>query len=91
VGCVPSWRVRPSTARSTLPPQVLDVLKGLAKGGVTILATVHSPSSYGFALFDRSAAALLELGVRLHALEPPLKRLDQTEAAPPTWLPSCAA
>jgi hypothetical protein len=28
------------------------VLKALSDGGVTVIATVHSPTSYAFSLFD---------------------------------------
>jgi ABC-type histidine transport system ATPase subunit len=34
------------------PGQVLTVIKGLAAEGVTIVATIHSPTSYAFSLFD---------------------------------------
>lgn len=33
--------------------QVMTVVKGLAKTGTTICATIHSPSSHCFSLFDR--------------------------------------
>ena len=33
--------------------QVMTVVKGLAKTGTTICATIHSPTSYCFGLFDR--------------------------------------
>lgn len=33
--------------------EVMTVVKNLASGGVTVCATVHSPTSYCFSLFDR--------------------------------------
>ena len=33
--------------------KVMDVVKGLAKGGLTVCATIHSPTAHAFALFDR--------------------------------------
>lgn len=33
--------------------EVLSVIKGIAEEGVTVCATIHSPSSYCFNLFDR--------------------------------------
>lgn len=31
----------------------MELVKGLAADGTTICATIHSPSAYAFALFDR--------------------------------------
>ena len=33
-------------------PQVMTVVKGLVKNGITICATIHSPTPYCFNLFD---------------------------------------
>lgn len=33
--------------------QVISLIKGLAMEGVTVVATVHSPTAYAFSLFDR--------------------------------------
>ena len=32
--------------------QVLKVLRKVANGGVTVVAAIHSPTSYAFQLFD---------------------------------------
>lgn len=32
--------------------EVMTVVQGLASSGVTILATIHSPTAYAFSLFD---------------------------------------
>ncbi|EFJ44628.1 hypothetical protein VOLCADRAFT_95021 [Volvox carteri f. nagariensis] len=42
----------PSPSPSPSPNQVMTMVKSLAAGGVTICATIHSPTSYCFALFD---------------------------------------
>jgi len=39
-----------STQRAAL--QVLKVLRKIANGGVTVVAAIHSPTSYAFQLFD---------------------------------------
>ena len=31
----------------------MTVVKGLAHSGITVCATIHSPTPYAFALFDR--------------------------------------
>lgn len=36
-----------------LPPQVMSVVKSLVKDGTTICATIHSPTSFCFSLFDK--------------------------------------
>ena len=61
-------RPRPTLFRRTFSPpsppphegldsytanKVMDVVKGLAKGGLTVCATIHSPTAHAFALFDR--------------------------------------
>ncbi len=33
--------------------QVMSIVKSLANMGITIVATVHSPTPYCFSLFDR--------------------------------------
>ena len=32
--------------------QVMTLVKGIAQGNVTIVATIHSPTQYAFSLFD---------------------------------------
>ena len=39
-----------------VPAQVISVLEALSSDGVTIIATVHSPTAYAFSLFDRWGA-----------------------------------
>lgn len=34
-------------------PQVMSVVKSLASHGITVCATIHSPTPYMFNLFDR--------------------------------------
>ena len=63
---VPARTLLTGLACGALPPshQVLSVIKGLAAEGVTIVATIHSPTSYAFALFDRCVAGSPRASVR---------------------------
>lgn len=42
-----------STPPPSLPLQVMVAVKRLVEGGVTIIATIHSPTAASFELFDR--------------------------------------
>ena len=49
-----SWhRRRQCPAEGAGPLQVMSVVKGLMKTGMTICATIHSPTPFCFRLFDR--------------------------------------
>ena len=46
----------PADTMGLVPAQVISVLEALSSDGVTIIATVHSPTAYAFSLFDRWGA-----------------------------------
>ena len=45
--------VKPIIYSSNNAVQVMSVVKGLMKTGMTICATIHSPTPFCFRLFDR--------------------------------------
>ncbi len=48
------WLRRTHRPPPTAPPlQVMTVVKSLATHGITVCATIHSPTPYCFNLFDR--------------------------------------
>ena len=52
---IPSCWFRPKQRTPFTAPclQVMTVVKSLAHSGITVCATIHSPTPYCFGLFDR--------------------------------------
>ena len=50
----PQWQDEPTSGLDSYTSnEVMTVVKSLTKDGTTICATIHSPTAYCFALFDR--------------------------------------
>lgn len=60
--------------------QVMQVVKGLAQGGITVVATIHSPTPATFDLFDRLLLILKGRTVYFGASGEPWPEEEQQEA-----------
>lgn len=51
--CSTCWPYSPTGLDSYTANEVMTVVRSLVSSGVTIIATIHSPTAYAFSLFDR--------------------------------------